>query len=573
MRFPIAVITLALAIAIAAAFAAWWGIGRPVAIVEAPDARFPCLSYAPFMDDQTPFDENLVIPPAQIERDLRILAERTQCVRIYSVKNGLDAVVPIAAKLGMKVMLGAWVGWEQQKNQIELDRAVDLAHRYPETIAALIVGNEVLLRQEQPAAGLIALIEQARAALPASIPVTYADVWEFWLKNPSVADAVDFVTIHTLPYWEDDPVGIDKAVPHVLAIVHHVADAFPGKRIFIGEAGWPSAGRMREGALPSLVNQARFIRELALAAATEDFGLNLIESFDQPWKRRLEGTVGGHWGVYTEDRQPKFPLQGPVSNDPHWFVHFLVGAGLGFILIIPAFFRARRLTAVGWFALAAAVQAAGVLLVAGGLAAIDASLGVLDALVWGSRWMLAVAAVMLAGVALVRPTEARPALPCSIFQLLSWWRQHRPPATERLGITLGAMRAAVLLGAAVTTLCFLFDARYRDFPVALTALPAASFLAIAWVERRQAAVPRPGDDLREERLLALLIGVGGILVGLSEAPWNFQAWGLMGANLLLALAVWVEAHHRSGRLLAAEPQARVIRSSPRSSPAADSSGA
>ena len=45
---------------------------------------------------------------------------------------------------------------------------------------------------------------------------------------------------------------------------------FPGKEIFLGEFGWPSAGRMREGALPSPVNQARMMHEvLALGQARE----------------------------------------------------------------------------------------------------------------------------------------------------------------------------------------------------------------------------------------------------------------------------------------------------------------
>jgi glucan 1,3-beta-glucosidase len=32
-----------------------------------------------------------------------------------------------------------------------------------------------------------------------------------------------------------------------------------------------------------------------------------VEAFDQPWKRLLEGTVGGYWGVYDDKRrEPKF---------------------------------------------------------------------------------------------------------------------------------------------------------------------------------------------------------------------------------------------------------------------------
>lgn len=563
----------AVAVAILGAFAGWWWLGRPVHMVDAPSARFPCVSYAPFSGDQSPFNESLVIPPTQIEADLRLLAERTDCVRTYSTQTGLDAVVPIAARLGLKVMLGVWIGWEADKNQLGLQKAVALAQRYPDTVAAVIIGNEVLLRREQPADGLIALIGQARAAIPPSIPVTYADVWEFWLKNPQVAQSVDFITVHTLPYWEDDPLGIDAAVPHVVAIVRRVAEAFPGKRIFIGEAGWPSAGRMREGALPSPVNQARFVRELMQAANTEALGLNLIESFDQPWKRRLEGTVGGHWGLYTQHREAKFPLSGPVSNDPNWRIHFVVSTLLGLVVMLPALRRRPQLTVGGSLALAAIGQVAGALLVAGGLAALDASMGVLDALIWGGRWCLAATAAALAMAALVRPAGARPALPPSMFALLEWGRSGQPPGSRSLGVALGVARAAVLFAAAVTTFCFLLDARYRDFPVALTALPAAAFLAVAWAERRHATVPRRGDDRREERLLAWVLAVGGVLIGLSEAPWNFQAWGLTAANLTLAAAVWIEARGYCRDLLAKDAQDRSSRNAPNKSPAAESSGA
>ena len=66
-----------------------------------------------------------------------------------------------------------------------------------------------------------------------------------------------------------------------------VAAAFPGKEILIGEAGWPSRGRMRDGALPSRINQARFFSELLDLARRENFRVNLFEAYDEPWKRAV----------------------------------------------------------------------------------------------------------------------------------------------------------------------------------------------------------------------------------------------------------------------------------------------
>src|SRR3546814_2538257 len=41
-------------------------------------------------------------------------------------------------------------------------------------------------------------------------------------------------------------------------------------------------------------------------------------AFDQPWKRKLEGTVGGHWGFLDGNAQVKFAWGQPLSNHPFW---------------------------------------------------------------------------------------------------------------------------------------------------------------------------------------------------------------------------------------------------------------
>ena len=103
----------------------------------------------------------------------------------------------------------------------------------------------MLLRGEMTTADLAANIRSVKSQV--TVPVTYADVWEFWLRNREVYDAVDFVTIHILPYWEDFPIRAKYAAAHVDAIRKRMAVAFPGKEILIGETGWPSAGADARG--------------------------------------------------------------------------------------------------------------------------------------------------------------------------------------------------------------------------------------------------------------------------------------------------------------------------------------
>jgi len=110
--------------------------------------RLQCVSYAPFRDRQTPLDFTTYIPAAQIEDDLKRLAALTDCIRIYSVDVGLDQVPEIAERHGLKVLLGIWVSNRRDRTQWQIKTGVALAKRFPNTVQALIVGNEVLLRGE-----------------------------------------------------------------------------------------------------------------------------------------------------------------------------------------------------------------------------------------------------------------------------------------------------------------------------------------------------------------------------------------------------------------------------------------
>ena len=276
----------------------WAWLGRPVAMPQAPlkpGEKLYCLSYSPFRGGQTPLDARAQVSAAQIEDDLTRLALLTDCVRTYSVEFGQDQIAGIAARHGLKVMQGIWLSSHPERNKVQLETAVALANRYPDTIRSVIVGNEVLLRGEMSTGDLAATIRGVKARV--KVPVTYADVWEFWLRNPDVAAAVDFITIHILPYWEDLPISAHAAAAHVRSIRQRLVDAFAGKEVIIGEVGWPSAGRMREEALPSPSNQARVIQDVLALGKRENFRVNVIEAFDEPWKRALEGTVGGHWGL------------------------------------------------------------------------------------------------------------------------------------------------------------------------------------------------------------------------------------------------------------------------------------
>ena len=105
-------------------------------------------------------------------------------------------------------------------------------------------------------------------------------------------------------------------------------ERFPGKKIVIGETGWPSDGRMRSDARPGRVEQVRYFSIFRALAEREHFDYNIVEAFDQYWKARQEGTVGAAWGLLDAQRHDKFQLGQPVSAEPHWRMLFALSTML-----------------------------------------------------------------------------------------------------------------------------------------------------------------------------------------------------------------------------------------------------
>lgn len=505
--------------------AAWTWLGSPVPMPQAPlqpGGKLHCVSYAPYRSGQTPFDATTHIPAAQIDEDLTVLAKLTDCVRIYAVDQGLDQVVPLAAKHGLKVLMGVWLSKEPEKTQEQVDAAVKLAEKFPQTIRAVVVGNEVLLRGEMSGTDLAKTMRAVKARV--QVPVTYADVWEFWLRHREVAEAADFITIHILPYWEDFPVAAGEAAAHVAAIRAQVARAFPGKDIIVGEVGWPSRGRMREGALPSPANQARVIQDVLAVAAQEQFHVNVIEAYDQPWKRALEGTVGGHWGLldaYT--RRPKFAWGQAVSNHPLW--RWQATGGIGFaVLVFGAALAVRRKTPAPpalWLGLTLNATAGGLLI---GWTAANVPLESFNLSGWLRNLALAAVAAaspLAAAAALMRGTP----LP-RLSRLLAPAAGGDNDALERV---LGWIVIATVLLAVQSALGLVFDPRYKDFPFAPLTGAVLPLLVLSLT------VPRgTGRAGAAELAAAAVLALSVIYIVPNEGLANWQSLWLSAAFVALA---------------------------------------
>ncbi len=302
---------LMLLLAALGCLAVWAAANRPV---DAPDVagRIGGLAFSPFGRGQSPEDGSFPTA-AEIRADLQRAAAVSGQVRSYTVQGEMMRLPDMAAELGLRLSVGAWLSADEAANGVETARLVR-ATRQAHNVDRLIVGNEVLLRGDLTEAQLIAHITRVRAA--SGLPVTTAEPWHVWLKQPALARAVDVITVHLLPYWEAIPRA--DALRFVQEKLAAVQAAYPGKKIVIGEIGWPSNGVDIGPAHASRQDQAAFMRGFMQIAAARGLDYFVMEAFDQPWKTSFEGRAAGYWGMFDLDRQAKWPLAGPVWETPGW---------------------------------------------------------------------------------------------------------------------------------------------------------------------------------------------------------------------------------------------------------------
>ena len=527
LRTPLALLLISLSVIAAV----WWWLGTPITLVRAPidpNAKLLCVSYAPFRGAQTPLQPSTHIDREQIAQDLAQLAKISDCVRTYSVENGLDQVPEVAAKVGLKVIQGIWLASNRQKNLAQISTVIGLVKQYPTVITAVVVGNEVLLRGEMTTSDLAATIRSVKAQV--AVPVTYADVWEFWLRNREIYEAVDFVTIHILPYWEDFPIRAKYAAAHVDDIRKRMAVAFPGKEILIGETGWPSEGRMREGALPSRTNQARVVSEILDLAKRENFRVNLIEAYDQPWKRELEGTVGGYWGLLDSvHRALKYPPNVAISNYPLWKLQMGCGMALSVFVFGVGWLTLRRRPwkprLAAWIAVALFATASGILLGVATDKMLYESYGFGGWLRWGALLAAGVAAPLLGANAVM----AGRALPTFLELLGPRADRTRSVSQIFLGMTL----IVTTLIAADTALGLVFDPRYKDFPFAALTMTVLPLALLTFLNR-----PPRGMRPISEAVFAGLFVTAALFTVFNEGLNNWQSLWTGALYFLLGITLW-----------------------------------
>ncbi|HMO33103.1 MAG TPA: glycosyl hydrolase family 17 protein [Lacibacter sp.] len=242
-----------------------------------------------------------VITEEQVRRRMEIIAPYTQWVRSFSCTDGNELIPKVAKEMGIKTLVGAWLGKDPEVNHREVEGLIQLAKDGLVDIAA--VGNEVLYRKDLTEEQLLQAITYVKKQIP-KIRVGYVDAYYEFTQRPALAEVSDVILCNCYPFWESCP--FEQSLSYMQQMYQQAVTAGNGKEVIITETGWPSQGESLGGAVPSHQAARDYFINTQLWAKEDVVPVFYFSSFDESWKVGAEGTVGAYWGIWDKDEQLKF---------------------------------------------------------------------------------------------------------------------------------------------------------------------------------------------------------------------------------------------------------------------------
>ncbi len=256
------------------------------------------LCFSAYVEGQQPGDH---LSDEQVRRRLEIISPFTKWVRSFSCIEGNELIPQIAREFGMKTMVGAWLGKDEEKNEQEIAALIELAQAGHVDIAA--VGNEVLYRNDLSKEKLLEYLNRVKAAVP-EVLVGYVDAYYEFTQHPDICDACDVILANCYPFWEG--CQLEYSLMYMQQMYQQAVQAANGKPVIITETGWPSKGQALEAAQPSTENAIKYFLHTQHWAHQDQVEVFYFSSFDESWKVGTEGDVGAYWGLWDKDEQLKY---------------------------------------------------------------------------------------------------------------------------------------------------------------------------------------------------------------------------------------------------------------------------
>ncbi|KAG7877461.1 hypothetical protein KL938_004217 [Ogataea parapolymorpha] len=281
------------------------------------------LSYAP---------RGVIEPMCQVtERDVlldvALLSRVTTRVRTYGTQCRQAELILKAFQeldLNMTIALGVWIGEDDHSNWKQMNEMKWLLSNFPKRyFNSIIIGNEVLFREDKTVRELISYVEEARTYAKSigygDIPIGTSELGS-QVKREMV-ETCDFIGANIHPFFGGEAVKagvqwtIDFLEQQVLPYVHNIR---PEVQVVVTEVGWPTGGGQYMASVAGKKEVHQFLESWACSPKTQEFAWYYFEAFDEPWKKiwHEEGSKWEtQWGFFTHDRKLKEGLQLPECVD------------------------------------------------------------------------------------------------------------------------------------------------------------------------------------------------------------------------------------------------------------------
>lgn len=262
------------------------------------DSKVHGIGFSAYREGQAPGDQLTI---KQVRERMTILKPHTAWVRSFSCCVGNEHIPVVAKEMGIKTLVGAWLGDDLEKNELEIEALIKLAKQGYVDICA--VGNEVLYRDDLSEDQLLEYIARVKAEVP-ELPVGYVDAYYEFEDRPAVTEICDIILANCYPFWEGCP--IEYSLLYMKDMYRRTVKVAGGKKVIITETGWPNRGQSFHGAVPSEENAIRYFLNSQQWTKSDNIDMFYFSSFDESWKIGAEGDVGAYWGVWDKNEHLKY---------------------------------------------------------------------------------------------------------------------------------------------------------------------------------------------------------------------------------------------------------------------------
>jgi exo-beta-1,3-glucanase (GH17 family) len=283
---------------------------------------FPGIDYTPMY---TQYPGCLTYPASQnnVTRDLAVLSQLTNTVRLYGTDcNQTELLLHSIDQLGLngtiKVWMGVWLDNNATTNTRQIAQMYDIFQKHGQaSFIGVIVGNEVLFREDMTAIQLGTIITEIKANLTAmgiNLPVASSDLGDNWTAE--LATEVDYVMANIHPFFAGVAADVAASWTYGFWTTHDTILKSDITKNIISETGWPSTGgtdcggatTCTTGSVAGITEMNTFMDDWVCQALANGTNYFWFEAFDEPWKIIYDTPGEGwedHWGLLDVNRNLK----------------------------------------------------------------------------------------------------------------------------------------------------------------------------------------------------------------------------------------------------------------------------